>query len=180
MQYLVQVKVIYRLWSWCLCLFVECVNMCAMPLVTSSPSNANNTHSHSPCPGLDDLHMNHSLRQGCVQQPSHTDTYSNSVWVYRCTPVHMLAPSPHFHFQETSVLCKKTNGYLFNCYPQMRKYPSSSPHDDFPSKVSSWLEFSPHTPLTLSLSICLFLFLSHCSSFTVAFAHTHKHIDTQA
>lgn len=139
------------------------------------PVNANHTHSLSPCPSLDDLHMNRSLRQGCSNSP-HTHRHIHkhtSVWVYRRTPAQMLAPSPRFRFQETSVLCKKTNGYLFNCYPQMRKYPSSSPHDDFPSKVSSRLEFSPHTPLTLSLSICLSLFLSHCSSFTVAFTHTH-------
>lgn len=161
-----------------------CAGMCAMPLLLTLrvlllPVNVNRTHSLSPCPRLDDLHMNRSLRQGCSNSP-HTHRHirkHTSVWVYRHTPVQMLAPSPRFRFQETSVLCKKTNGYLFNCYPQMRKYPSSSPHDDFPSKVSSRLEFSPHTPLTLSLhlsfSLSVPLFLIHCFHI-----YSHRHTDT--
>lgn len=92
----------------------------------------------------------------------------------------MLAPPSHFRFQETSILCKKKNGYLFNCYPQMRKYPSSSPHDDFPSKVSSQLELSPHTPLApslhLSFSLSVLLFLIYC--YICSHRNTHLNMQT--
>lgn len=168
---------------WCVQLCVQCLSW---PRMSSSPSKSQPhtfsfTLSQFGWPTHELLLKTWDAVTALTHRHIHKHT---SVWVYRHTPVHMLAPSSRFHFQETSVLCKKTNGYLFNCYPQMRKYPSSSPHDDFPSKVSSRLEFSPHTPLTLSLSICLSLFLSHCSSFTVAFTHTdtqtHKHIYTQA
>lgn len=156
----------------------------------SSPSDSSSPIKYqlhmffSHCPGFGWPTLDPFLKMGMQYEPSQTGTYTNlDVWVYRRTQVQMLAPSSRFCFQETSVLRKKTNGYLFNCYPQMRKYPSSSPHDDFPSKVSSRLELKPHTPLTLSLSICLSHFLSYCSPFTLAFTHTHthsKHADTQA
>lgn len=134
---------------------------------------------------LDDLHANHSLRQGCSNSPHKPAQHKHSsVWVYRHTPVQMLAPSLRFRFQETSVSCNKTNGYLFNCYPQMRKYPSSSPHDDFPSKVSSRLELSPHTPLTLSLhlsfSLSVLLLLIYCCIHSHRHTHLKTHSHTQA
>lgn len=106
-------------------------------------------------------------------QPKHA-----SVSVYRHTPVQMLAYSWHFRFQETSVSCTETNGYLFNCYPQMRKSPSSSPHDDFPSKASSGLQLRSHSPLTLSPSV----FLTFCPSALHLLLHllrsTHTHMNT--
>lgn len=106
----------------------------------------------------------------------HTPTYSihnhSNVWVYRHTSAFVGLQSS-LSFPGNLSPCKKTNGYLFKCYPQMRKYPSSSPHDDFPSKVSSRLEFSPHTPLNLllhlsfSLSVPLF-FIYFC-------VHLYRH-----
>lgn len=102
----------------------------------------------------------------CLSLQMHTSAYVGSLF--------------SFSFPGNLSPCKKTNGYLFNCYPQMRIYPSSSPHDHFPSKVSSRPEFSPHTPLSLflhlsfSLSFPLFLiYFSLCS-------HRHTHISSQA
>ena len=127
--------------------------------------------------------MNHSLRRGCWRQRSHTPTHAQT---HQClslqthTSAHVGSFTAFFCFQETSVLCRKTNGYLFNCYPQMRKYPSSSPHDDFPSKVSSRLELSAHTPLSLSLhlsfslSVPLFLIYGCVCSHRRINTYTHR------
>lgn len=138
------VGVIYRAFK-LMALFVYlwgvqiCEQCPGWPGASSCPSNANNTHSLSPCPTLDDLHVNRYLSRACAAPPrtlTHIRTHQSSEFTDAHQRTCWLA-ALHFHFQETSVLRKKTNGFLFKCYPQKRKYPSRTPHDDFPSKVSS-------------------------------------------
>lgn len=143
------------------------------------PQNINFAFSLSPCLSLDELSMNPSLRHAWCNSrltPTYTQTHRClSLQIHGSTHVGSL---PSFSFPGNLSPCKKTNGYLFQCYPQMRKYPSSSPHDDFPSKESSRLEFSSCTPLSPFLRLSAFF--SHCFSFTFAFTHPDAHIHSQA
>jgi len=65
----------------CVCVFVYLWryvrNASPVPARPSLPVTAHHTHSLSPCPSLDDLHMNCSLRRGCSNSPL-TDTYTNT------------------------------------------------------------------------------------------------------
>lgn len=148
------VEVIYRAFK-LMALFVYlwgvqiCEQCPGWPGASSCPSNANNTHSLSPCPTLDDLHVNRYLSRGraCAAPPSpspasHTDAHSDTPSVSSQTHT-----SAHVGSQRCAFISRKPQSFARR---QMAAYLSVTPKRENTPLVRHMMIFLQRYPVDWS------------------------------
>lgn len=144
------VEVIYRAFK-LMALFVYlwgvqiCEQCAGWPGASSCPSNANNTHSLSPCPTLDDLHVNRYLSRGracAAPPPAHRRTFRHTMRLSSQTHT-----SAHVGSQRYAFISRKPQSFARR---QMAAYLSVTPKRENTPLVHHMMIFLQRYPVDWS------------------------------